>query len=188
MIWRTGDDSVAWHSDRRLHRRRADEHRGDHDCEQLPDQPTQHVLASGSLAITRQDTVLSQDERPCEELCSAHLHCHDASVTERISISPARQSHPMPLPQLSHRCTHDSSKAAENCGVPKPPPICGAKNRCPSEGLFVLTGSTTVCWHSRRRKAFRPAGRRKSRLCRDFRSAASPKLPYQPQNVWCLKN
>jgi hypothetical protein len=92
------------------------------------------------------------------------------------------------LTQLSHRCTHDSGKAAENCGVPKPPPICGAKNRCPSDGLLVLTGSTSVCWHSWRREAFPPAGRWKSRLCHDFLPGGLSKLPCHPRKVWCLKN
>jgi hypothetical protein len=61
--------------------------------------------------------------------------------------------------QLPHRCTHDRCKAAENCGVPKTPPICGAEGRCDSEGTLILTGSTTVCSHLRPRTAFRSAGR-----------------------------
>ena len=84
------------------------------------------------------------------------------------------------LTQLSHRCSCDSSKAAENCGVPKPPLICGAKESLPFSWVFGLTGSTTVWWHSWPRKAFRSAGRQKSRLCRDFRSVTSPNSPTSP--------
>jgi hypothetical protein len=92
------------------------------------------------------------------------------------------------LTQLPHRCTDDRTKAAENCGVPEPLLICGAKNRRPSEGFFVLTGSVTMCSRSRLRKAFRSSGRQKSRLCHDFGVAALSKLPYQPREVWCLRN
>jgi hypothetical protein len=94
--------------------------------------------------------------------------------THRVAIANSR------LTQLSHRCSCDSSKAAENCGVPKPPPICGAKESLPFSWVFGLTGSTTVWWHSWPRKAFRSAGRQKSRLCRDFRSVTSPNSPTSP--------
>ena len=94
--------------------------------------------------------------------------------THRVAIANSRST------QLSHRCSCDSSKAAENCGVPKPPLICGAKESLPFSWVFGLTGSTTVWWHSWPRKAFRSAGRQKSRLCRDFRSVTSPNSPTSP--------
>src|SRR5271157_3756935 len=90
--------------------------------------------------------------------------------------------------QLPHCCTYDSSKAAENCGVPKPPPICGAKNRRPSEGFFALTDSTTVGLTFMAEEGCSSAGGQKSRLCHDFCSVASSKLPQKPREVWCLRN
>ena len=84
------------------------------------------------------------------------------------------------LAQLPHFGLCLAGKPAEDLGCPLSGSNCGAKNRCPSEGLFVLTGSTTVCWHARRREAFRSAGRQKSRLCHHFRSVASPNSPTSP--------
>jgi hypothetical protein len=57
------------------------------------------------------------------------------------------------------------------------------KNRCPSEEFSILTGSATVCWHPGPRRAFRSPGRRKSRLCRDFRSVTYSNPPPAPQGV-----
>ena len=62
-----------------------------------------------------------------------------------------------------------------------------AKNCCPSDGFSILTGSATVCWHSGLKRTFRSPGRRKSRLCRDFRSVAHSNSPYHPRMVWRLR-
>ena len=66
--------------------------------------------------------------------------------------------------QLSHRYASDTRNAPENCGVPRPMSICGAKNHCPFRGHLALTGSTLMCWRRCSRNAVRTVGRRKSRL------------------------
>jgi len=81
-----------------------------------------------------------------------------------------------------------ASTAAEFCGPSRRQSNCGAKNSGPSDGFSILTGSAMVCCHSGPRKAFRSSGRRKSRLCRGFRSLASSNSSYRPRRVWCLKN
>ena len=95
---------------------------------------------------------------------------------------------PATYAQLPHFGGFDSRKAAEFCGPSRWQSNCGAKNCCPSKGFSVLTGSAAACCHLGLRRAFRSLGRRKSRLCPDFRSLASSDTPYQPRRVWCLKN
>jgi hypothetical protein len=88
--------------------------------------------------------------------------------------------------QLSHRYASDSRNAAENCGVPRPISICGAKNRCPSRGHLVLTGSLPMWWRRCSRSAVRTVGRRKSRLNHRFSPGASQTALPTPWHVWCL--
>src|SRR3954470_17260401 len=90
------------------------------------------------------------------------------------------------LTQLSHRYASDSRNAAGNCGVPRSMSICGAKNRCPSRGHLVLTGSTPMCWRRCSRSAVRTVGRRKSRLSHRFSPGASQTALPTPCHVWCL--
>ena len=88
--------------------------------------------------------------------------------------------------QLSHRYASDTRNAPENCGVPRPMSICGAKNHCPFRGHLALTGSTLMCWRRCSRNAVRTVGRRKSRLDHRFSlGALQSELP-PPWHVWCL--
>ena len=64
--------------------------------------------------------------------------------------------------------------------------ICGAKNRCPSRGHLVLTGSTPMWWRRCSRSAVRTVGRRKSRLSHRFSPCASQTALPTPWHVWCL--
>ena len=90
------------------------------------------------------------------------------------------------LTQLSHRYASDTRNAPENCGVPRPMSICGAKNHCPFRGHLALTGSTLMCWRRCSRNAVRTVGRRKSRLDHRFSlGALQSELP-PPWHVWCL--
>ena len=90
------------------------------------------------------------------------------------------------MAQLSHRYASDTRNAPENCGVPRPMSICGAKNHCPFRGHLALTGSTLMCWRRCSRNAVRTVGRRKSRLDHRFSlGALQSELP-PPWHVWCL--
>ena len=98
----------------------------------------------------------------------------------------AKFNGPRTLTQLSHRYASDTRNAPENCGVPRPMSICGAKNHCPFRGHLALTGSTLMCWRRCSRNAVRTVDRRKSRLAHRFSlGALQSELP-PPWHVWCL--
>jgi hypothetical protein len=90
------------------------------------------------------------------------------------------------LAQLSHRYASDSRNAAENCEVPRPMSICGAKNCFPSRRHLVLTGSTPMWCRSCARSAVRTVERRKSRLNHGFSPGAHLTALCTPWHVWCL--